>query len=125
MTRTMRRTVMPQRRPGLPMPLRLLASVSGAVLAAGCTAEATSEYGVFYTVGPDAYDDDKALRDLEPCLDIDGADEAGQADSLPPQRSIDFAGSEENQRLLEECLAGLPGTRVTGLTLVEPTPNPS
>lgn len=121
----MRRTVMPQRRHRLAIPLRLLASVIGVVLVAGCTAEATSEYGVFYTVGPDAYDDNKALRDLERCLDIDGAEDDGQADSLPPQRSIDFAGSKDDQRLLEECLAGLPDTRITGLTLVEPTPNPS
>jgi hypothetical protein len=87
--------------------------------------EARGEYGVFYTVGPDAYDHDAAQRDLEPCLDIDGAQDAGGADSLPPQLSIDFAGTAENKRRLEECLRGLPGTRVTGLAEGDATPRPS
>ena len=93
----------------------------------GCGgAEVTSEYGLFYTVGPDAYDDAQALRELQPCLDVDGVDNTGGADSLPPQRSIDFAGSLENQRRLEDCLRGLPGSRITGLTTgLDPTPQPS
>ena len=106
--------------------MRLGASAVALLFAAGCGGpEVVGEYGLFYTMGPDAYDDDKALRDLSPCLDIDGAEYTGQADSLPPQRSIDFAGSLENRRRLEDCLLGLPGSRITGLIVVDPTPRPS
>jgi hypothetical protein len=102
------------------------AAVAALMVTAACGGSTVrGDYGVFYTMGPDAYDDAAAQRDLKPCLEIDGAEDAGAADSLPPQLSIDFAGTTENQRRLEECLRGLPGTRITGLTASDPTPQTS
>lgn len=106
---------------------RLQATVAAAsvmALAACGGSGVTSEYGVFYTTGPDAYDADKATRDLDECLDLDGARLTGGADSLPPQLSVDFTGSREDQRRLEECLMDLPDTRVNGFQVL-PSPGAS
>ena len=100
----------------------IVASVTSLLVAAACGgSEVTSEYGVFYTVGPDEYDAQQANQDLDECLEVDGAQLAGGADSLPPQLSVDFSGSRGNQRRLEECLRDLPDTRVNGLEVL-PTP---
>ena len=72
------------------------------------------QYGISYTVGADAYDQDASQQAFDACAGLPGASFAGSEDSLPPGLSVRFEGSKSEQGVLEACLAELPDTRRSG-----------
>lgn len=83
------------------------------VMLAGCTTSPEVSYFVSY-VDAAAYEGDAEDAALDRCAALDGADRAGQADSLPPSVTLTFSGSREEREAFEDCLRSLTNVRIIG-----------
>lgn len=96
----------------------LLGALLATILAAGCGAKdervGPFQYGISYTVGADAYDEDASQPAFDACAGLPGAAAAGVDTSLPPGLSVRFEGTDAEQQDLESCLRALPDTRLSG-----------
>jgi hypothetical protein len=68
----------------------------------------------YYSVHWDSgvYDVQTSGQALAACTSLPGAAEGGTAESLPPINSLVFSGTDEQRKVVEDCLNSLPGGRV-------------
>lgn len=107
------RTVFGPAKPGL-VGLAGIAVVSVIGLG-GCASEMRGVLSIGYEA--ESYDPARAERELETCLSLSGVQGLNRTTtSLPPGRSIRFAGDSEELERVEKCLKELTGVRYFGFT---------
>lgn len=72
------------------------------------------QYGISYTVGAGAYDEQVSQPAFDACVASPGASFGGADQSLPPGLSVQFVGTESQRAALVKCLRALPDTQLSG-----------